>query len=460
MDERGQDVSDERRTPSEGDPTDPPGYSTPPAIPSDTTIFAGGPPSPSVPSRRPLAYLAVVLGLIAMAGGAIFFARSVRPSAGTKTPEAAVQRMFDALSNEDLLGVVESLTPAERTLLSGRTQTIVRELGRLGILAEDLDLGDIGGIDLEFTGLQFKSETLAPGLSAVEITAGKATYRIDPASTPLGSFVRQLLPRGSSKVISGSDDVSGPDAFFVAVQDGDSWYVSMAYSIAEQARHEAGLPAPAFGAGVPGRGAATPEAAVEAFLRAAATVDARRMIELTPPDEMAALHDYAPLFLPDLEKEGAAARSHFRFSIRTLDLSSRTSGDESVVKIDKLAFRLSVPGEGISVDYDGRCATIKGFEDFFGFGDRPICGEALSKQAMPGLALKPDIGIVAVREGGVWYVSPSRTVLDAIIAVLKAMEPSYLEMLKQFFGTFGMGGGFGGGSFELPPGFPTAAPHA
>jgi hypothetical protein len=451
-------MSDEQHTPSGGDPTDPPGYTTPPAVPSDTTIFAGGPMTPA-PSRRPLAYLAVVIGLIAMAGGAIFFARSVRPSTGTKTPEAAVQRIFDALSNEDFLGVIESLTPSERTLLSGRTQTIVRELGRLGILKEDLDLGSVDGIDLEFTDLKFKSESLAQGLTAVELTAGTSTYRIDPASTPLGSFVRELLPRGSSKVINGTDDLSNEDALFVAIQDGDTWYVSIAYSIAEQARREAGLPAPSFGAGVPGRGAATPEAAVEAFLRSAATLDARRLIELTPPGEMAALHDYAPLFLPELEKEAASARSHFRLTIRTLDLSSRTSGDEAVVKIDKLAFRLSVPGEGVTVDYDGRCATIKGVEDFFGFGGVPICGDALS-QAIPGLKVSPDIGVVAVREDGKWYVSPSRTVLDAMIAVLKALEPSYLEMLKQFFGTFGMGGGFGGGSFELPPGFPTAAPHA
>src|SRR6185436_20625078 len=98
---------------------------------------------------------------------------------------------------------------------------------------------------------------------------------------------------------------------------------------------------------------------------------------------------------------------------RTLDLSSRTSGDEAVVKIDKLAFRLSVPGEGVTVDYDGKCATIKGVEDFFGFGGAPICGDALSQQAIPGLNVSPDIGIVAVREDGKWYVSPSRTVLDA-----------------------------------------------
>jgi hypothetical protein len=452
-------VSDERRTGSEGDPTDPPGYRTPPPVPPDTTIFARGPAATSTPTRRPLAYLAVVIGLVAMTGGAIFFARSVGQSSGVKTPEAAVQRMFDALSNEDFLGVIESLTPAERTLLSGRIQTIAHELGRLGILKEDLDLGDVAGIDLAFTDLKYRSQTLAEGFSAVELIAGKSTYRIDPASSPIGAFVRGLLPRGSSKVISGTDDLSNEHAIFMAVQQDGSWYVSIGYSIAEQARRDAGAPLPKFGAGVAGRGAATPEAAVEAFLRAMALLDVRRLIELTPPDEAASLHDYAPLFLADLEKEAAAARRHYELSVPTLTLSGRVSGDEAIVRISKLAFRLSVPGEGVSVDYDGKCATIKGVEDFLGLGNAPICGKELSRQAIPGLNLNPEIGIAAVREDGSWYVSPSRTVLDAIIAILKALQPKTLDELKQFFQSFAFGD-FGGGSYQLPPGFPTAAPHA
>jgi hypothetical protein len=454
-------VSDEQGTRSEGDPTDPARYTSPPHVPPDTTIFAGGPPSPAG-TRRPLAYLAVVIGLIAMVGGAIFFARSVGQTNGTKTPEAAVQRMFDALSNEDFLGVIESLTPVERTLLSGRIQTMASELGRLGILKKDLDLGNVAGIDLAFTGLKYKSETLAAGFTVVELTAGTSTYRIEPASSPIGDFVRGLLPRGSSKTISGSDDLSNEDALFVAVQQDGSWFVSIGYSIAEQARREAGAPLPTFGAGVAARGADTPEAAVEGFLRGAALLDVRRLIELMPPGEMAALHDYAPLFLTELLKEAADARTHYSLNVPTLKLKGTVSGDEAVVKIDKIAFRLSVPDAGISVEYDGKCATVKGAEDFFGLGGGPICGDQLSKQAIPGLNLKPDVGIVAVREGGLWYVSPSRTVLDAIIGILKALQPSTLNELKQFFQSFVFGGfgGFGGGTFELPPGFPTAAPHA
>lgn len=454
-------MSDEQRSGPEGEPTDPAGYAPPPPVPPDTTIFAGGPPATSV-TRRPLAYVAVVIGLIAMVGGAIFFARSVGQASGAKTPEAAVQRMFDALSSEDFLGVIESLTPAERTLLSGRIQTITSELGRLGILRKDLDLGSVDGIDLAFTGLKYKSETLAEGFTAVEVTAGTSTYRIDPASSPIGDFVRGLLPRGSSKTISGTDDLSNEHAIFMAVQQDGSWFVSIGYSIAEQARRDVGAPLPTFGAGVPARGAATPEAAVEAFLRGAALLDVRRLIELMPPGEMAALHDYAPLFLTELLKESAAARKHYSLNVPTLTLKGRVTGDEAVVMIDRIAFRLTVPDAGISVDYDGKCATIKGAEGFFGLGGGPICGDELSKQAIPGLDVNPDIGITAVREGGLWYVSPSRTVLDSIIGILKSLQPRTLDELKQFFQSFAFGGfgGFGGGNFELPAGFPTAAPHA
>jgi hypothetical protein len=176
---------------------------------------------------------------------------------------------------------------------------------------------------------------------------------------------------------------------------------------------------------------------------------------------MAALHDYAPLFLSDLLKESAAARKHYSLNVPTLTLKGRVTGDEAVVMIDKIAFRLTVPDAGISVDYDGKCATIKGAEGFFGLDGGPICGDELSKQAIPGLK-NPDIGITAVREGGFWYVSPSRTVLDGIIGILQSLQPRTLDELKQFFQSFAFGGfgGFGGGSFELPAGFPTAAPHA
>ena len=56
---------------------------------------------------------------------------------------------------------------------------------------------------------------------------------------------------------------------------------------------------------IPAVGAATPEEAVRGMIDAAIDLDVARVIELTPPDEMAALHDYGPI-LVDLAEEALA----------------------------------------------------------------------------------------------------------------------------------------------------------
>jgi hypothetical protein len=421
------------------------------SVPSDVTSAAVAPLR-----RRPAAYVAVVIGLLGLVGGAIFFVRSVGTSAdGAKTPEAAVQKLFDALSNEDALGVLESFAPSERDVLTGRLRAITRELGRLGILREDVDLGDISGVDLTFTGLRYQTQSLGTGFSYVKLTAGTSTYAVNPAESPVGDFLRGFLPRSAAKAVRGSDDLANDKIAFATVQQDGSWYVSIWYTAAEQARRDAGAALPTFGEGIVARGTETPEAAVEALLRAAALVNVRRMIELTPPDEAAALHDYAPLFIDQAEAAAVEARRAFSFTIRSVDLSHSGSGDENVVKIDDMSFRLSVPEFGISVDYDGECATLD-LGEVFGpsAGPQRICDKGLLPSLeLPGLARQPDLGFVVVRRDGLWYVSPTRTVLDAITATLKPLRPADLEAFEQLFGDLGFGApGF---NFELPGGFPT-----
>jgi hypothetical protein len=445
-------VSDDQGTPQPiGTPDD-----HPPAMPPVISSGSGDGAPVAPPRRRPAAYIAVVIGLLGLVGGAVFFVRSVgSPSSGAKTPEAAVQNLFDALSNEDALGVLESLEPAERDALTGRIQTITRELGRLGILREDIDLGDISGVDLNFTGLKFSTESLASGFSYVKLTAGRSTYSVDPAQSPIGNYLRGFLPRSAAKAVSGSDDLTGQDINFVTVERDGAWYVSIWYSAAEAARRDAGASLPRFGGGVAARGTQTPEAAVEALLRAAAVLDVRRLIELMPPDEAAALHDYAPLFIDAVEAGAVDARKAFSFTIRSLDLSHSGTGDEALVKIDKMSFRFSLPELNISVDYDGTCATMNLGEVFGAPGPQRVCGKGLLPSAqLPGLQRQIDSGFVAVRRDGLWYVSPTRTLLDGFAAMLKALRPADLETFKQFFGAF-EGMGSGQYPYPLPPGFPT-----
>lgn len=398
------------------------------------TIIASPPPR-----RRPAGYVAVVVGLVAMVGGAVFFARSLGSSSGGEdTPVAAVQRLFDAVSDEDALGVLETLLPSERDQLRGSLQDITRQLGRLGILTSDLDLGAIPGIELDFSGLKFATTELAPDVNSVTVEAGTSTYRVDPAKSPLGGFVRTLLPDEATRVVEGTDDLANEDILFTTIKEDGKWYVSLWYSVAEAARRDSGAPVPRFGDGIAARGESTPEAAVEQFIRAAVLLDVRRLIELTPPDEARALHDYAPLFIGPAEAGAKEARKHYSVEVSKLDLTGRLNGDRALVKIGEVHFAADLPELGISVSYDGECATVRG--DFFGT-DEPIrqCSAGLAPVAgLPNIAA-PDMGFVAVREGGEWFVSPSATVLDGLVAVLKVLKPSDLEMFKKIF--MGMSGG-------------------
>lgn len=410
-------------------PTQPP---MPASLPPEEIVVA----SPT--RRRPTAYLAIVIGLIAMVGGAVFFARSLGSNdGGADTPTAAVQRMFDALSDQDALGVLESLLPGERDQLRGPLQDITRELGRLGILSEDLNLGSIPGIELNFTGLKFATVQVAPGITTVTLEGGTSTYTIDPAHSPLGSFVRGLLPPEARNVIKGSDDLSNEEAAFTTIREGDKWFVSIWYSVAESARIDLGAPVPDFGNGIVARGEASPEAAVEQFIRAAVLLDVRRLIELTPPEEARALHDYAPLFI-DAAVEGAReARKAYDAEVSKLVLTGNVDGNRALVKVGDLAFNARIHGL-MSIAFDGKCATVSG--EFFGT-DSPIrqCDEGLGSVAGVPNIPTPDMGFVAVREGGAWFVSPTGTILDGMLAVLKVLEPKDLEMFKQIFG--GMSGG-------------------
>ncbi|MEX2555614.1 MAG: hypothetical protein WEB06_08280 [Actinomycetota bacterium] len=405
----------------------------PPNLPPETILETPG------SSRRPAAYIAVVVGLLAMVGGAVFFARSLGTAeGGADTPVAAVQRMFDAIADEDALGVLETMLPSERDQLRGSLQDITKELSRLGILSNDLDLGSIPGIELDFTGLTFSSQQIASGISTVRLETGTSTYKVDPARSPIGEFLRPLLDDGASEVVQGTDDLSDDDVAFTTVEEGDKWFVSLWYSIAEAARQEVGAPVPPFGNGIAARGAPTPEQAVEEMIRAAVLLDVRRMIELTPPIEARALHDYAPLFIDQAVAGAREARKLYEVEVSKLNLTGRVSGNTALVKVGEIEFTAAIPAMGVSVEYDGECVTVRG--DFFG-SDEPQrqCGAGFAPATGLPVVPTPEIGFVAVREGGLWYVSPTRTVLDGLLGTLKVLDRNALEMFKKVFG--GLSGG-------------------
>ena len=426
---------------------------------STQSVPSGGPPGsppPDYPQPEPArrskaAILALAVGIVAVLGGAAF---AVTQLAGQSTsPEDAVEKLFRAAAEEDVLGVLEALPPSERDVLKGPVQDIVRELKRLDILSGDADLGNLAGVDVKIDDLELSSTTIRDGLAAVRIDKGTLTSSADPSKLPLGGFVRDTVGDGLSQARpSGPEeqDISSGEAdeILVAVKEDGRWYFSIWYTVAERARLDSDAPMPDPARRVKANGADSAEGAVDAFLRATVRLDLRRMMELLPPDEARALHDYAPLFLDEAKEAGAGFRRSVEIDITQLDLRTVTQdGDRAMVQIEKLGFNGVVREENVRITYRDGCATLtpltgRGRSEKICPGDFGEGAPELFEQFFPGGPTpdldveQPALGIATVRRDGKWYVSPIRTMLDNVVATLRVLDRADIDALREFAGKF------------------------
>lgn len=323
----------------------------------------------SAPAKRPRRLAVAAVAVLAVGAGA-FGVLALSAGDGAESPEAAVEAMFDAMDHEDVIGVLEALEPNERDILRPAVDGLSEEARRTEVASADLDLRKVDGIDLQVEGLTYTTEQLGDGITAVDLTGGSVSTSSDLDRLPFGPTVRRILDadeeaeRGDiDRSESGQVDLDGTR--LVARQSGGGWHVSALYSIAEQVRLDAD-PAeavPDFGNGVPAQGAASPEAAVREAVAAATDLDVRRLIELTPPGEMAVLHDYGPMLVD------AADRSRdddFQGpSVDELELEVADGPDGTKV-VSASRFEVVDADEYGSTTwtYDGSCTSITSEYDY------------------------------------------------------------------------------------------------
>ena len=144
-------------------------------------------------------------------------------------------------------------------------QDIQAELVRLEV-ADAFDLEDVPGIDIEITDLQMQTVQLTDDVSRVEIIGGQASFTSYPADLPVGPLVdEQLESDDSSHSLdpeTETTDIADDPLDLVAVKRGGSWYVSIAYSIADASRTSMGGAASMIGQGPSPVGSDSPEDAV------------------------------------------------------------------------------------------------------------------------------------------------------------------------------------------------------
>jgi hypothetical protein len=439
------------------------------ADPLDLTELSASSP----PRRHPRLRVMIAAGLATvLAGGGVAFA--ALNGGTTNRPEDAVRGLLTAASNGDLLGVLDHLDPAETSALVGPLRNSTTELERLGVLSDGADLSRVGGVKASFT-ITTSTENLRPDLVAVTITGGSVHGRVDPAQLPIGSMLREIAGAALTKAkpVEASrqlDSAHLPPLLTVErnTSSGRQWFVSIGYTIADNARRSANLPMPAVSASIPAKGADQPTQAVDEFLRAAAAFDIRRLVELTPPQEMAALHDYAPLFLNQattaLDEPGAERPT---VKVNDLRLSAAVHGSTALVTVDSLDVSGTSGTSHFAYRTGDKCVTVTGVDPSStgisrnqisvaapGAGSLGICGDGPTTSSDTGgdplapvptlfgggldifAGVHPTLGIAVEKASdGKWYVSPVRTVLDDAVAVLHALPADGVQKIYKSFTT-------------------------
>ena len=211
---------------------------------------------------RPLAALVAFVALLAGAFGVA----SLTGSDGAGSPEAAVEDLFAAISEEDAIGVLQALAPSEREVLVPLLQRFAAELDRLEVSSDELDLQGLDGIDLELSELQLATQPLSDDYAVVEVRSARFRSRFDLTDLPLAEALRGVVLPAAETPAPSSSQVS--DLKLVTVREGGGWYVGVQASVARLAEDEAGVPGRPTSprGGIPERGAASPEEAARQLL--------------------------------------------------------------------------------------------------------------------------------------------------------------------------------------------------
>lgn len=384
-------------------------------------------PAPPPPRRRRWMPVAVVAAVAVLAGG--FGIASVLDGDGADTPEAAVEALFAAVDDEDVIGALEALDPGERGVLLPAMEELADEARRLELASPDLDLGGVAGVDLQVDGLTYETEELGRDLVAVDLTGGSVTASADVDALPLGALVREVV----------ADDVQDPEADridlegarLVARRTGGGWYVSAGYSVAEQARRSLDPvpPVPDLDAAIAPTGADSPEAAVRQAVDAAIALDVERLVDLVAPSEVPALHHYGPLLVAEADT-GSDGDPDDEIELVELQLDV-ASGPNSTAVVTARSFEVrqtygwSDGAETATWTYDGSClSTTWEFEDGPVHDDPDWCGER--GLATPALLFSGgevgDVSVLTVEEGGRWFVSPTRSMTELILGPFRSLD--------------------------------------
>ena len=387
---------------------------------------------------RGRAWLAVASAVVlAVAGTSTSVVLAGTGGGGAGSPAAAVQGLVDALNKSDVIGMLDSVDPGERNALEPGLEGIFGQFKRLGILSPAADLNGITGVDISEHGLSISTDQLTPNVAAVTVSGGSSTAGVVPSQLPLGSYFQRVADEAmNGRSVTTTGPNNGNTTLGTVRVDG-GWYVSLGYSIAIDALRASGRSgAPPATGQLQAAGASSPEGAVQALFNDASQFDLSALLSDLDPLEMAAADAYAADWLPNAQAALDKARGGANIQFGNLNFTTEQVDGGTLVKLGK-GLTVTVKGQGRELEYANGCYTYTAqgaTSHQCAQGDVQYLAQLKAFLPQPVqpiftrlTTIKPDIGFVTVDQGGKWYVSPTRTYLEAISAFLSELRPGDIQ---------------------------------
>jgi hypothetical protein len=424
-------------------PPSAPAPAAPPAI--GVPVLDVVAPGDQQPKRRSPAVMAgAVVGVVALvAAGTFAFLRisGNDTQGGAASAEEVGTALTTALSNEDVLGVIDLLLPGERETFRDPIVGLVDHLRRLEVLSAEADLGKLGGIDVEFTDVDVRVEpTNVDDISNIALS-GSATVSVNGDTVPLGDLLLDEVFDGVRPDMDQAPDTEEfSDVPLTVVERDGRWYLSAFYSAAEGIREDEGdIPAEPIRL----NGADSPDGAVDNLLGSVSDLDLGDLIGSLDPNEFEALQRYAPMFLDDAQRELDDAGITWELSDRTYEVAG--DGARRSVTVTGFRFRFDIPesDDDVEITYADDClkGDVAGTSIEYCTADRAATTEEALRDAglldtragdliqtiVEAVADVEAPGIAVHEVDGQWFVAPMRTGWDSIDAVLGALDADELR---------------------------------
>jgi len=300
--------------------------------------------------------------------------RFLWPRGGADSPEEAVELLFTAIADQDLVGIAKLVAPAEVADLKDVFGDAIDRL-KDEELIDDEGLSDAAQVDFE--GLEFDVDELGDHEARVTLVAGTYTASWVPERLP--ERLRSIAEDSDAE--SGSGDViedlfEGDGLRVTTVEDGGRWYVSLVATIADYVHRDAVDAAESEGydlaepdydlvdddLGDPITGE-DPEDVVDELVAAVNSGDAEDVLAGLPDELVRPLRPYLPVVGSYQDEAGWGDDTGLSVGVGNLELATDDLDDGSVmVTIESATFTATGREDGSTstaiATFDGDCLSI------------------------------------------------------------------------------------------------------